>query len=114
MSSYSKTGFTFEFKADGTLTVKDTYRGSSARISCNATWKLTDIDDSTLTHNGSNYQPIADSYVIEVTILEMTECPAYYLNMHLVIAKDGSSLTYHFIPGSETASTQVGNLTKTN
>lgn len=114
MNSYSNTGFTFTFKEDGTVIVVDTYRGTSAKISCNATWTLTHKSDSEKPHNGTYYTLKGDDYyVIEIDVIEMTDSPSYMLyDFHLAIAKDGSGLTYHFIPGSSSASTQEGNLLK--
>ena len=111
-SSYSDSGFEFKFNADGSLVVTDTYRGASAKISCTATWELTTNSDEEMTHNGSYASAISDCYVIKVTVIEMTDSPAYWMDLHLAIAKDGSSLTYHFIPGSTSGNTQGGTLTK--
>ncbi|MCH5172309.1 MAG: hypothetical protein J1F31_05740 [Erysipelotrichales bacterium] len=112
---YSNQGFTFTFNDNGTVTIVDTYRGASAKISCNATWELTTKTDDEMLHNGSVTAMNDEYYVIEITNIELTDSPAYYIHdFHLVIAKDGSSLTYHFIPGSDAASTQSGNLTKIN
>ena len=112
-STYSHTGFKFEFEDDGTFTITDNYRGSTARITGKGTWALTANVDSDQTHS-SNFTDILgeDYYVIEIENFETTESKGYYVDIHLAIAKDGHALVYHFIPGSTVASTQYGNAKK--
>lgn len=112
-STYSHTGFKFEFENDGTFTITDNYRGSTARITGKGTWALTANADSDQTHS-SNFTDILgeDYYVIEIENFETTESKGYYVDIHLAIAKDGHALVYHFIPGSTVASTQYGNAKK--
>ncbi len=115
MSSYSGTGFTFTFDAEGNLTVKDDYRGASSRFSCVATWSIdTTKTESDMKHN--NVSPLGDDYyIIVVNVVEMTDSPSYVLaDFHFAVAKDGSELFYHIIPGSDQAGTQANPLTKIN
>ncbi len=112
-STYSHTGFKFEFEDDGTFTITDNYRISSARITGKGTWTLTAKADSDQTHS-SNFTNVLgdDYYIIEVENFETTQSIGYYVDVHLAIAKDVHALVYHIILGSTAASTQYGNAKK--
>lgn len=105
MSTYVDQGFTFDFRNDGTLIISDTYRGASAKISCEANWKISEKSDTEFTHNGTKTINLDEYYLIEVSNIEMTDSPAYWIDIHFLIAKDGSKFVYHLIPGSETTNT---------
>ena len=89
--------FTFEFKNNNQVVVTDTYRGITSKISCIATYEFIQENDENCTHSSSFSDfKNSDYYIIKLTVIEMTDSPAYQIDdFHLAFAKDGSELIFH-------------------